>query len=64
MIMDNLKTNKQLAIIGIENIIRYMRNKCTDQSTYNLDEQSKAWLTHYADMISSEIRRYKTYQYR
>ncbi len=60
MIMDNLKTNKQLAIIGIENIIRYMRNKCTDQSTYNLDEQSKAWLTHYADMISSEIRRYKT----
>ena len=60
MIMDNLKTNKQLAIIGIENIIRYMRNKCTAQSTYNLDEQSKAWLTHYADMISSEIRRYKT----
>ena len=60
MIMDNLKTNKQLAIIGIENIIRYMRNKCTDQSTYNLDEQSKAWLTHYADLISSEIRRYKT----
>ena len=60
MIMDNLKTNKQLAIIGIENIIRYMRNKCTDQSTYNLDEQSKAWLPHYADMISSEIRRYKT----
>ena len=60
MIMDNLKTNKQLAIIGIENIIRYMRNKCTDQSTYNLDEQSKALLTHYADMISSEIRRYKT----
>ena len=60
MIMDNLKTNKQLAIIGIENIIRYMRNKCTDQSTYNLDDQSKAWLTHYADMISSEIRRYKT----
>ena len=60
MIMDNLKTNKQHAIIGIENIIRYMRNKCTDQSTYNLDEQSKAWLTHYADMISSEIRRYKT----
>ena len=58
--MDNLKTNKQLAIIGIENIIRYMRNKCADQSTYNLDEQSKAWLTHYADMISSEIRRYKT----
>ena len=39
MIMDNLKTNKQLAIIGIENIIRYMRNKCTDQSTYNLDKQ-------------------------
>ena len=60
MIMDNLKNNKQLAIIGIENIIRYMRNKCTDQSTYNLDKQSKAWLTHYADMISSEIRRYKT----
>ena len=60
MIMDNLKTNKQLAIIGIENIIRYMRNKCLDQSTYKLDKQSKAWLTHYADMISSEIRRYKT----
>ena len=60
MIMDNLKTNKQLAIKGNENIIRYMRNKCTDQSTYNLDKQSKAWLTHYADMISSEIRRYKT----
>ena len=37
-----------------------MRNKCLDQSTYNLDKQSKAWLTHYADMISSEIRRYKT----
>ena len=58
--MDNLKTNKQLAIIGIENIIRYMRNKCTDQSTYNLDEQSKAWLRHYSEMIRSEIRRYKT----
>ena len=60
MIMDNLKTNKDLAIIGIEDIIRYMRNKCTDQSSYNLDKQSKSWLIHYSDMLSSEIRRYKT----
>ncbi len=58
--LKEVKTNKELAIIGIENIIRYMRNKCTDQSSYNLDKQSKSWLIHYSDMLSSEIRRYKT----
>jgi hypothetical protein len=57
--LKQVKTNKELAIIGIENIIRYMRNKCTDQSAYNLDKQSKSWLIHYSDMLSSELNRLK-----
>ena len=57
--LKQVKTNKELAIIGIENIIRYMRNKCTDQSTYNLNKQSKSWLIHYSDMLSSELNRLK-----
>ena len=55
-----IKTNKQLALENLEDIAKFMENKCKDDSSYNLNKQSKAWLTHYADMISSEIRRYKT----
>ena len=55
-----IKTNKQLALEKLEGIAHLMENKCKDDSTYNLNKQSKAWLRHYSEMIRSEIRRYKT----
>ena len=55
-----IKTNKQLALENLEDIAKFMKNKCKDDSSYNLNKQSKAWLSHYSEMISSEIRRYKT----
>ena len=55
-----MKTNKQLALENLKGIVHLMENKCKDDSSYNLNKQSKAWLRHYSEMIRSEIRRYKT----
>ena len=49
-----LKTNKQMAIENLGEIVQMMRAK-TDQS-----EAVQFWLKHYAEMIESEIRRYET----
>ena len=49
-----LKTNKQMAIENLGEIVQMMRAK-TDQP-----EAVQFWLKHYAEMIESEIRRYKT----
>tara|TARA_A100001015_G_scaffold60004_1_gene66213 strand:- start:306 stop:473 length:168 start_codon:yes stop_codon:yes gene_type:complete len=54
-----MKTNKELALENLKEIATYMDNKCQDDSAYNLNKQSKAWLRHYSEMIRSELRRYE-----
>ena len=57
--LKEVKTNKELAIENIETIVKYMRNKCSNQSTYNVSNQSKSWLMHYAEMIEIEVNKLK-----
>ena len=57
--LKEVKTNKELAIENIETIIQYMKNKCSNQSNYNVSDQSKSWILHYADMIEMQIKRLK-----
>lgn len=57
--LKEVKTNKELAIENIETIIQYMKNKCSSQSSYNVSDQSKSWLIHYAEMIEKEVNKLK-----
>ena len=57
--LKEVKTNKELAIENIETIIQYMKNKCSNTSAYNVSDQSKSWIIHYAGMIESELNRLK-----
>ena len=57
--LKEVKTNKELAIENIETIIQYMKNKCSNKSAYNVSDQSKSWLMHYAEMIEKEVNKLK-----
>ena len=55
-----IKTNKQLALENLEDIVKMMWSKVNDSETHGINDFGKDYIRHYAEIVESEIRRYKT----
>ena len=53
-----IKTNKQLAIENLEEIVKMMNDKVINPEKHGINESGVNYLKHYSEMIKSEIERY------
>ena len=53
-----IKTNKQLAIENLEEIVKMMKYKVINSEKHGINESGVNYLKHYSEMIESEIERY------
>lgn len=60
MIMEwkEIKTNKQLAIENLSEIVKMMKYKVINSEKHGINESGVNYLKHYSEMIESEIERY------
>ena len=53
-----IKTNKQLAIENLEEIVKMRNDKVINPEKHGINESGVNYLKHYSEMIESEIERY------
>ena len=60
MIMEwkEIKTNKQLAIENLSEIVKMMNEKVNNTEKHGINDCGVSYLKHYSEMIKSEIERY------
>ena len=61
MIMEwkEIKTNKELAIENLLDIVEMMNDKVINPKKHGINESGVNYLKHYSEMIDRELERYK-----